>query len=86
MFVVGGRRKPQVVDSGSSTKTSYADVWNNSILPDPSIYIRWSMLRFESSCRVVLSLCPDITRTPDRENHLLVFGWNIDLLVFGSNS
>jgi hypothetical protein len=39
---------------------------------------------FESSYRAILSLRHDITRAPDRENHLLVFRWNIELLVFGA--
>jgi hypothetical protein len=58
-------------------------VWNNSILPNRSIYIRRGLLRFESSCMAILSLCHDITRIPDRDNHLLVFSWSIELLIFG---
>jgi hypothetical protein len=39
---------------------------------------------FESSCRVVLSLPHDITRTPNQENHFSVYDWNIELLIFNA--
>jgi hypothetical protein len=81
-----GRWKPRVADSGSSAKTSCADVWNIPILPRRSIYTRRGLLRFESSCRVVLSLRHAISRMPDRENHPPIFSWSIELLVFRSNS
>jgi hypothetical protein len=81
-----GRQKPRVIDSGSSAKSSSVVLWNNSILPGRSIYIRQSLLRFESSCRVILSLRHDIARTPDRDTYLPAFGWNIEFLFFGSVS
>jgi hypothetical protein len=86
LFVVGEGGNLELLIQGPAPKTSCAGVWNNSILSGRSIYIRRGLLMFESSCRVVLSLCHDNTSTPDWENHLPVFGWNIAPLVFGGNS
>jgi hypothetical protein len=47
------------------------------------ISIRQGLFRFESFCRVILPLYHDITGIPDQGNYL---GWNIELLIFGSNS
>jgi hypothetical protein len=63
------RQKPRVADSGTSAKTSRAGIWSISILPDQSIYIRWGLLRLESSYMAILSLHHDIQVTPDRKNH-----------------
>jgi hypothetical protein len=72
------RRKARVTHSRTSAETFSTGVWRSSILPDRSIYIRWGMLKFESSCRAVLSLRHDISGTPNRENHLPVFGWSME--------
>jgi hypothetical protein len=42
--------------------------------------------RFESLCMAAPPLRLDITGTLDRDNYLPVFSWNIELLIFGSNS
>jgi hypothetical protein len=80
------RQKPRVTNSWPSAKSSSAGIWKSSVLPNQSIYIRRGLLRFKSLCRATLSLYHDISMTPDRENHPLVFGWGIELFIFGINS
>jgi hypothetical protein len=81
-----GRRKPRVIDLGPNANSPSVGLWKSSILSGWSVNIidiKRCVFRFESSCRVVLPLCHDVTRTPDQDTYFLALGWNIELLIFG---
>jgi hypothetical protein len=82
-------RKPRVIDSGPNAESSPNNLRKNSILSDRSINIidtRRHLFSFESLCKAVLPLYRDVIRIPDWDTYLPAFGWNIELLIFGSVS
>jgi hypothetical protein len=85
MFATGEDKNLELL-TRDQCKTSCVGIWNISILPDRSIYIRHGLLSFESSCRVVPSLRHDISEMSNQKNHPPVFGWSIELLIFMRNS
>jgi hypothetical protein len=82
-------RKPRVIDSGPNAESSPDSLRKSSVLSDRFINIidtRQHLFSFESLCKVILPLYRDVIRIIDRDTYLPAFGWNIELLIFGSVS